>query len=78
MCSVNVAEFRNNLSRYINICLKEDVIITKNGETVAILSSPDKKYYQTLIKLCGCLKDNDTGENYDDMIGEEIMRRCGY
>lgn len=78
MCCVNVAEFRNNLSHYISVCLTEDVIITKNGETVAILSSPDKKYYQTLIKLCGCLKDSDTGENYHDMIGEEIMRKCGY
>lgn len=78
MCRVNVAEFRNNLSYYVNLCLKEEVLITKNGEIVAVLSNPDDKYYQTLIKLCGCLKDADSGENYKDMIGEEIMKRCGY
>lgn len=78
MCYVNVTEFRNNISHYIELCLAEDVCVTKNGETVAVLSSPDKKYYQTLIKLCGCLKEGDTGEDYKDMIGEEIMKRCGY
>lgn len=78
MCSVNVAEFRNNLSHYLGLSLQEDVLITKNGETVAVLSNPNKKYYQTLIKLCGCLKDTDTNESYEDMVGEEIMRRCGY
>ena len=78
MCSVNVAEFRNNLSYYINLSSLEDVLITKNGETVAVLSNPDNKYYQTLIKLCGCLKNADTNEDYKDMIGEEIMKRCGY
>ena len=78
MCSVNVAEFRNNLSHYIGLSAVEDVLITKNGETVAVLSNPDKKYYETLVKLCGCLKELDSNENYKDMIGEEIMKRCGF
>ena len=78
MCSVNVAEFRNNLSHYIGLSSFEDVLITKNGETVAVLSNPDKKYFDTLIKLCGCLKETDNNEDYNDMIGEEIMKRCGY
>lgn len=78
MCRVNVTEFRNNIFTYIDLCLTEDVQITKNGKVVAILSNPDKEYYQTLIRLCGCLNDGDTGEDYKDMIGEEIMRRCGY
>ena len=78
MCQVNVTEFRNNISHYITLCLTEDVQITKNGEVVAVLSNPDKKYYQTLVRLCGCLKEYDSGEDYKDMIGEEIMKRCGY
>ena len=78
MCRVNVTEFRNNIFHYIEMCSKEEVSITKNGEIVAVLSGPDTAYYQTLIRLCGCLKDHDTGEDYDDMIGEEIMKRCGY
>ena len=78
MCRVNVTEFRNNISHYIELSSKEDIHVTKNGEVVAVLSNPKNQYYQTLIRLCGCLKDHDTGEDYDDMIGEEIMKRCGY
>ena len=78
MCQVNVTEFRNNIFYYIKLCSTEEVRITKNGEVVAILSSPDVKYYETLMRLYGCLKDGDTGENYKDMIGEEIAKRCKY
>ncbi len=78
MCKVNVTEFRNNISHYIDLCLTEDVHLTKNGKIVAILSNPDASYYQTLVKLCGSLKDEDSDKNYKDMIGEEILKRCGY
>ena len=78
MCRVNVTEFRNNISHYIELCSTEEVHVTKNGEIVAVLSGPDSQYYQTLFRLCGCLKESDSGEDYKDMIGEEIMKRCGY
>ena len=78
MRRVNVTDFRNNISHYIELSASEDVHVTKNGEVVSILTSPDKEYYQKLVNLCGCLKEYDTGENYKDAIGEEIMRRCGY
>lgn len=78
MCRVNVTDFRNNISHYIELSKSEDVHVTKNGEVVAVLTNPDKDYYQILINLCGCLKEYDTGEDYQTIIGEEIMRRCGY
>ena len=78
MCLVNVTEFRSNVSHYIGLCSTEEVRITRNGEVVAILSSPDIKYYETLTRLYGCLKEGDTGEDYKDMIGEEIAKRCAY
>lgn len=78
MCCVNVTEFRNNISHYIELSLTEDVHLTKNGVVVAVLSNPNNKYYQTLINLCGCLEQQDTGEKYEDMIGEEIMKKCGF
>ena len=78
MCRVNVTKFRNNIFHYINLCLNEEVHVTKNGEIVAILSSPDSKYYKALNSLYGCLKSGDNGEDYDDIIGEEIMKRCGF
>ena len=78
MCSVNVTEFRKNIFHYIELCASEDIQVTNNGVVVAVLSNPDKKYYQSLIKLCGCLKDFDTGEDYDNLLGEGIMEKCGF
>ena len=48
---VNVTEFRNNISYYIELSAKESIHITRNGETVAILSNPDNEYYQTLVNI---------------------------
>ena len=78
MCRVNVTEFRNNIFHYLDLCVTEGIQITKNGEVVAVLSGPDSKYYEALTNLCGCLQKSDDGSNYDDLIGEEILRRCGY
>ncbi len=62
------------MSYYLEICAMEEARITKYGEVVAVLSHLDAKYYETLTRLYGCLKDYDTGQDYDDMIGEEIMK----
>lgn len=78
MCRVNITEFRRNLSYYIDLCVTEGIQITKNGEVVAVFSSPDSTYFEALTNLCGCLAEGDNHSNYDDLIGEEIMRRCGY
>ena len=76
MCKVSVTDFRNKLSYYIELSEIEDIHITKNGEVVAILTSPNKDYYQKLSNLYGCLKDCDTVEDYKDVIGEEIIKKC--
>lgn len=78
MCRVNVTDFRNNISHYIELSLLEDIHITKNGEVVAILTNPKDKYYEALVNLCGSLQEHDDGRDYDEIIGEEILRRCGY
>lgn len=78
MIIVSVTEFRKNISHYIKLSASENIHITRKGKTVAVLSHPDKEYSQNLLDLYGCLKDHDTGEDYDKMIGQEIMRRCGY
>ena len=78
MCYVNVTEFRSNISYYIEQSSIEEINITKNGKVVAVLSNPESRYYEALIRLCGCLKEEDSSKSYDEMIGEEIMKRCGY
>lgn len=78
MRRVNITEFRKNLSHYIDLCSSEDIQITKNGEVVAVFSSPDSTCFEALTNLYGCLAEGDNHSNYDELIGEEIMRRCGY
>ena len=39
---------------------------------------PDSTYLESLTNLYGCLAEGDNRSNYDELIGEEIMRRCGY
>lgn len=73
-----MAEFRKHMSHYFDMCATEDVHLTRNGEIVAILLGPDAAYYQNLNSLLGCLQEGDAGESYDKMIGDEILRRCGY
>ena len=75
MRRVNMTELRKNLSYYIKLSSTEDIQITINGKVVAVLSNPEKQYYQTLFELCGCLKEFDTGESCDDLIGEAIMEK---
>ena len=78
MIRVNLTKFKKNFNHYMNLSLTEDVYITKYGRDVAVLSNSSINYYQTLTNLFGCLKDGDTGESYDDIIGKTIMERCGY
>ena len=78
MQRVDINEFKENVFYYIDLCASEEIEITKDDEVVAVLSNPDTKYYQSLERLNGCLKEGDTGEDYKDIIGEEIMRRCGF
>ena len=78
---VCISEFRKHFTYYLNLSSKEDIYLTKRGKVVAVLTKPneaDVRYYETLHHLEGILADYDTGEDYDTMIGNEIMRRCGF
>lgn len=38
---ITVAEFKLNLSKYLDLVLTEDIWITKNGKTIAKLINPN-------------------------------------
>lgn len=78
MCKVTSTELKNNLSYYIELSNKEDVYITKNNKVVSILTSPRDKSFNDFLKLEGCLKKYDNGKDYNDIIGEEILSKCGF
>ena len=42
MCRVNVTDFRNNISHFIELSATEDVHVTKNGEVVARFEPTEK------------------------------------
>lgn len=75
MCKVSVTDFRRHLFHYIELCSVEDVLITRRGKVIAVLSNSDKQYYQTLGDLCGCLKADLDDKTYDDLIGEAILEK---
>ena len=78
MISVSITEFRKKTNYYISLSKNEDVQITKYKKVVGILSGKNNDYYNTLNKLYGSLANHYDHTSYKDMIGEEIMRRCGY
>ena len=75
MCKVSVTEFRRHLFHYIERCSVENVLITRRGKVIAVLSNPDKQYYKTLENLCGCIKADLGDKSYDDLIGEAILEK---
>ena len=77
MCIVTATELKKNLSYYIELSMTEDVYIKKNKEIVSKLSNPKSGAFEEFLKLKGCLAAYDTGEDYDEMIGQEILRRNG-
>ena len=53
--SVTATELKNNLGKYLLLSATEDVVITKNGEVVAKLTSPYENRVQTARSLFGIL-----------------------
>ena len=75
---VTSTELKKNLSHYLEISANEDVYVTKNNKVISIITSPRDKNFAEFLKLRGCLADKDSGENYKDMIGQEIVEKCGF
>ncbi len=76
MCYVTATELKQNLSHYLELATKEDVYVTKNKKILVVISPAEKKAFEEFFELEGCLSNYDTGENYDDMIAEEVMKKC--
>ena len=38
--TITATEFKKNLGKYLELSEKEDVLITKNGKTIAVLKNP--------------------------------------
>lgn len=78
MIKISITNFRKNFCRYINLSKTRDVQITKYGKVVAVLSNSDSNFYGALIRLAGSLATDEPIKDYKTLIGDEIMKRCGY
>jgi len=64
--SITATELKTNLGKYLLLAATEDVFITRNGRTVAKLTSPYKNKLDTVNKLFGSVPDTMTLEEAKD------------
>ncbi len=60
--SITATELKSNLGRYLLLAATEDIYITRNGKTVAKLSSPYQDRVETAKSLFGILPSDVTLE----------------
>ena len=62
LMSITATELKTNLSKYLLLAATEDVYITRNGKTVARLTSPYQNKMDILDSLYGSLPNDITEE----------------
>lgn len=63
MIQITTSELKSNIARYIALVEKEDILITRNGKTVAKLVSQTPNKVEMAKSLFGILKGVDIDEN---------------
>lgn len=48
MCKISATEFKTNFGKYLELALNEDILITKNGHPLYILSRLKSDSWQNL------------------------------
>ena len=57
---VTATEFKSNIGRYLTLVDNEEIVITKNGRSVARLSSAKKSKADIVRSLIGIVPDDGT------------------
>ena len=73
--TITATEFKNNLGKYLDMAVDEDILITKNGRPIAKLSNPYEERLETARSLAGVLKEHDDGRDYDEIKWEAMKER---
>ena len=53
--TITATEFKTNFGKYLELVDSEDIFITKNGKTIALLTDPQAKKFEILDGLVGVL-----------------------
>ena len=70
---VTATEFKTNLGKYLEMAMKQDIFITKNGKNIARLTSPTVNKLAVLDSLVGIVPADDVTD--DETIREERLAR---
>ena len=65
---VTATEFKTNLGKYLEMAMKQDIFITKNGKNIARLTSPTVNKLAVLDSLVGIVSG-------DSAMDEETIRK---
>ena len=77
MIRITEIELANNLDYYLELSSGEDIYVTRGNEIISVLTNPEQKNFVEFLKLKGCLSNGYNGDCYDDVVGEEILKKCG-
>lgn len=61
--SITATELKQNLGKYLLLSAKEDILITKNGKTIAKLTNPNQNRVNTAKSLFGILPEDASLED---------------
>lgn len=64
---VDQSEVEKKFDYYLELAKEEDIFVTRNKKIIAVISKPFDGIKE-LLSLAGCLKEYDTGEDYDQLI----------
>ena len=70
---VTATEFKSNLGKYLDMVATQDVYITKNGKSIARLTSPSSNKLAVLDELVGIA--SQSGDVDEDTIRKERLAR---
>lgn len=70
MLKISTTEFKKNLSKYLTLANKDDIIITRNGIPIAQVSPPKEK--SLVNKLIGIIPDD--GYTINDAKKERLLK----
>ena len=70
---VTATEFKSNLGKYLDMVATQDVYITKNGKSIARLTSPSSNKLAVLDGLVGIA--SRSGDADEDAIRKERLAR---
>lgn len=71
---ITATELKNNLGKYLEMVFDEEIIITKNGKSIARLSKPESEKIALLDSLVGVAK-NAKNMTDDDVRLERLLRQ---